>query len=83
MTPTTMALTLPRVFRLGGWMPRAHVTSRVATGVVAWLESVDVSRLEEEDYLEHLNEGNREMDVCHVTEHQTQTEEDANGNDGS
>jgi hypothetical protein len=39
MTPTTMAVTFPRVLRFGGVMPRAQVTRRVTTGVVAWLSA--------------------------------------------
>ena len=33
--------------------------------------------------LEHLDEGNREIEVCHVSANKTQTEEDTNGHDGS
>jgi hypothetical protein len=35
MTPTTMAVTFPRVLRDGGAIPRDQVARRVATGVVA------------------------------------------------
>jgi hypothetical protein len=34
-------------------------------------------------YLEHLDEGDGQVDVGHVAEHETQTEEDADGDNGA
>ena len=84
MTPTTIMETFPSVLRLGAEAPRPQVAKRTATGVVACQWSVLGSTVAaSRTYLEHLDEGNTEVQIRLVTADQRQTEEDADGNNGS
>lgn len=87
MTPMTMKDTFPRVFMFGGERPMTQDVIRTATGVVAFARvSFRLSGIRTEPgltYLDHLNEGDGEVEVCEVTADKRQREEDTNGDNGS
>ena len=68
----------------GGWTPRVQVARSTATGVVA----CTCQRLlclcsDRVTYLQHLDKGHTQVQVCLVTADQTQAEEDTDGDDGT
>lgn len=63
-----------------------QVAIKTATGVVAYtgrkqlvLELAVACKFAENTYLQHLDEGNAQVQICHVTADQTQTEHQTNG----
>ena len=81
----TMNETLNRTFMLGDPAPRAQVARRTATGMVAYtIPSVSARGISlEQTYLEHLNECHTQVQIRHIAAYQTQTEEQADRDDGS
>jgi hypothetical protein len=70
ITPRTMKETLPRVFRLSGETPMIQDAISTATGVVACERALGcVNNVGDIKiaHLEHLDEGDREVKIGHVT----------------
>lgn len=65
-------------------MPRVQVVISTATGVVAYGMSASTTKpIACLPYLEHLDEGNAQVQVSLVAADQAQTEEDANWDNGT
>jgi len=85
MTPMTMTDTLRNTLKSGFATPSAHPEIRTATGVVACRSG---QRLCTDTFiaptnLEHLDEGNRKIEIGKVAKDQAQTEACANGDNSS
>lgn len=80
-----MAETFPSVLILGGASPKIQVARRVATALVALLLISEVSNQDEMygTYFKHLNEGDAQVHISHVSEDQAQAEHGANGYNGT